>query len=243
MSNIEKAFDFFIKEFGGTFVSDLVGKKQNLKNADYIFEKYNVIAELKCLEEDKMTNPKFIEKASNIYMDALKKGGTKTILFGKCMLTSEDFSSEYREPLIKLYEEPIRNAIKKANKQIKDTKMFLNKNQFDGVLLLINSGNFALDPAHVLHLIDRILSRGLYSSINYAIFLTVNLTAEHPLQKQPYIVWASLYGRKNNNENFQNFENALIISWQKHLEYNFGFNIPFQNVEKHFFTSLKNKKS
>jgi len=122
MNDIEKAFDFFVHEFGGTVVRELVGASPPFNNADYIFEKYHVIAELKCLEDNKIVDAKFIDKASSIYLEALQRGGTRTILAGTCMLTSEDFAPEYQERLIKLYEQPVRSSIKKANKQIRDTK-------------------------------------------------------------------------------------------------------------------------
>ena len=242
MNDIEKKFDFFVHEFGGTAVRELVGASPLFSNADYIFEKYHVIAELKCLEENKIADPEFIDKVSSIYREALQKGGTKAIVFGTCMLTSENFTPEYQQRLIKLYEKPVQRSIKKANQQIRETKEYLGKNAYDGVLLLINSGNFALDPAHVVQLIDRLLSREFYSSINYAIFITVNLKAEHPSSDGDYMVWVTFYKRETGNENFKQFEEALRKSWQKHLEYTLGMQIPFRTVEDRFFSSLKNKK-
>ena len=243
MNDIEKEFNSFVQEFGGTLVCDLVGVSPPFSNADYIFEKYHIIAEFKCLEENKIVDPKFIDKASSIHLEARQKGGTQTVLFGTRMLTSENFTPEYQERLIKLYEQPVQQkSIKKANEQIRDTKKNLGKNAYDGVLLLINSGNLALDPAHVVQLINRILSRGLYSSINYAIFMTVNLKAEHPSINGDYIVWVPFCKNETGNENFKQFEEALRKSWQRHLEQNLGIQIPFRTVDDKFFSLLKNKK-
>jgi len=242
MNDIEKVFDVFVQEFGGTFVRDLIGSSPPFDNADYLFEKYHVIAELKCLEDNKLGDAKFLKKVSSIYLDALQKGGTRKIVFGTIRLTSEDFTPEYQKRLFKLYEQPVQNRIKKANKQIRYTRKHLGKDTYKGVLILINTGNLALDPVHVVQLLDRIFSRGLYSSIDYTIFLTVNLTAKHPSRDVEHMVWVSLYKKLVGNEIFNKFEAALRKSWQKHLEYNLGVQIPFQTAEEDFFHLLENRK-
>ena len=236
MNDLENAFNVFVKEFGGKVVHELVGSSPTFNNADYLFEKYKVIAELKCMEEDKLRDDKFIEKASSIYLEAHQKGGTQVVLFGTRRISSDAFTPEYQESMLKIYEQPIRNLIKKANKQIRDTKNHLGKDAYDGVLLLINSGNLALDPAHVVQLLDRMFSRGLYKSIDYTIFLTVNLTAKHSSLVGEHMV----YRRSKGNENFDQFEASFRKAWQRHLEYNLGVKIPFQVVDERIFNLLEN---
>jgi len=242
MSDIEKAFDIFVKEFGGMVIRELIDSSPPFNNADYLFEKYHVIAELKCMENDKLGDDKFIEKVSSAYLEARQRGGTNVVLFGKCRIPSDAFTHEYQERLLKLYEQPIQNLIKKANKQIRGTKKQLGKDKYDGVLLLINSGNLALDPAHVVQLLYRIFSRGLYSSIDYTIFLTVNLTAQHPSFSGEQMVWVPLYKRSKGNENFDQFEAVFRKAWQRHLEYNLGIQISFQVVDDYAFSLLQNIK-
>jgi hypothetical protein len=242
MNDTERQFNAFVQKFGGVLVSDLVGASPGFKNADYLFDKYHVIAELKCLSEDKAMDPQFIEKTSKLHQEAFQHGGTRVVIFGTVRLSADNYTREYQERLIKLYEEPIRNAVKTANKQIRETKQHLGKNDYAGVLLVVNENNMELDPAHVAHLLGRILSRGVYSSINHAISLTVNLRAVHPSHDGEYAVWTDSSPPSTKDAVFQEFESALRQSWIKYQERKQGRHIPLLQVDDSFFRSLKNRR-
>ena len=50
---VEKEFDVCVDLTGGERVSDCLSSPPNFHNADYLFRAYKVVAELKCLEENK----------------------------------------------------------------------------------------------------------------------------------------------------------------------------------------------
>jgi len=242
VSDIEKLFNPFVREFGGTVVRDVVGNAPPFYNADYLFDEYRVVAELKCLEDDKLGNPRFIEKTSSLYLQAFQAGATRKVLFGTRSLSSNDFAPDYEERFIQLYEQSIRNSIEKANHQIEDTKQHLGKADYEGVLLLVNEKNRALDPAHVVQHLDRILSEDSHSSINNAIFFTVSLKAQHPSGQGEYMVWVPMLRRRSGNESFERFERAMRDSWYGYLERTLGISIPRVISDMNSLASLANKK-
>jgi len=242
MNDTEKEFNAFVRSFGGTLVSDLVGKSPEFSNADYIFDKHRVVAELKCLDEDKLTDPHFMEKASKLYQEAYRKGATRLVVCGTCRVSSADFTPEYQERLMQLYEEPVRRAVKKANRQIRETKQYFGKDNYDGVLFLINENNLELSPIHLVQLIRRILSRGLYSSISYEILITPDFQATHPSHGGEYMTWAALPSSNQISVAFQQFEAALRESWIKHQEKKHGTHIPLLPFDMSLFESLINNR-
>lgn len=81
MINTEEEFNDCVKSVGGIKVSDLVGSSPGFSNADYLFNEYNVIAELKCLEEDKIKDKNIRDKASEIYRRCLNKNKAPVLVY------------------------------------------------------------------------------------------------------------------------------------------------------------------
>lgn len=50
---IAREFDALVKATGGKIIAEIVGKSPRFDNADYIFPEEKIVAELKCLREDK----------------------------------------------------------------------------------------------------------------------------------------------------------------------------------------------
>lgn len=70
---VETEMNRFVREFGGQLVLDVVGPNPSFANADYWFARENVVAELKCLSEDKSQDPRLhaaIQKLSNSFVDS-----------------------------------------------------------------------------------------------------------------------------------------------------------------------------
>ena len=60
--DIEKEFDNFVPEVGGQRVDELIGKSPNFDNADYVFDDDKIVAELKCLQENKLNDANLNKK-------------------------------------------------------------------------------------------------------------------------------------------------------------------------------------
>ena len=186
---VETELDQCIAEIGGVRVSDLVGQSPNFSAADYMFDEDEVVVELKCLEENKIDDEAITEKASLLYAEALRDGTAPVVAFGTVRLTTDGFPESFVRKLAELYRRPIQGVIKKANKQIRQTKQHLNRPRHKGLLLLVNDGHQALDPSHVMWLLHETFRRNSYSSINSVVFFTVNLLAKKPDIDRDLLVW------------------------------------------------------
>ena len=240
MNTIEKKFNAFVEEFGGELVSRLVGSSPGFDNADYLFDRYRVIAELKTLDEDKLLDPRFIDKTSRLYEEAHRNGGTQVVVFGTVRMSASEFTPECQERLMKLCEQPIRDAVKKANRQIRQTKEHLKRADYKGVLIVVNENNTALAPIIAVELLHRILARPHYSSIDNAVFFTVNLRATHVSKGGDFMTWVSILRYPEDDEAFERFESALRNSWHEYLARKLGV-FPVIRADDEFLGSLRNR--
>lgn len=137
---VEPTFDEFVCGFGGSKVLDLLALRADLRgspplNADYLFPADNVIAELKCLEEDTFSPDEFKEVFRSLMDDWQRRGVLPWHLFGgPIVVQSRDLPLVCQLELEKLISGTLRNVIKKANKQIRVTKETLNLPDTQGLL-------------------------------------------------------------------------------------------------------------
>ena len=240
MLKTEEEFDKFVSIFGGTKISDIVGSSPNFDNADYLFDDFNVIAELKCLEEDKIKDKRIQEKASALYNDILKQGKAPVVVFGTAQLSTEGFSDEFKEQIANLYKKPIQKRVIKANKQIRETKRKLKKDNHTGLLILVNDNNTALDPSHIMWVLAKIFQGKNYSSIEDILFFTVNLKSEHPSINKDLLVWVPIRrpGFDGCNDEFLE---KLQVGWFSYLESRKGESIPtIYSDSKALMDNIKN---
>jgi hypothetical protein len=80
--------------------------------------------------------------------------------------------------------------LRKANRQIRETKENLNRPEALGLLLLSNDGNLAFDPAMVAHVLYHSLA-SKFSSIEHVILVSANLRVQTTLSA-PVPLFASI---------------------------------------------------
>lgn len=88
----------------------------------------------------------------------------------------EQYAREYFEVIKKRLESSI---IRKANKQIRETKEYLGETEAKGLLIIANDNNFLLKPDMMLYLLNRILNNQ-HSNINSIIYFSANLFVKVP---------------------------------------------------------------
>jgi len=227
---VELAFDEFVTLFGGSKISALLSKYEDLKgspppNADYLFARDNVIAELKCLEKDTYSPEEFKEVFSSLINDWQDRGLLSWRLYGGPMLIqSRDLPIECQLELEQLINRRLRKVITKANKQIRLTKETLGLPNAKGLLLLVSDGNYFLRPEHVLPLAGRIL-RTRFSSINSVVYFTVNSAVDMPNLNRDGLIWIQSV-RDNFEPAAPEFLSRLRAGWFQHLALRLGVDIP-----------------
>lgn len=206
----ESLMDECINLIGGVKVSSLFKQPPSFDNADYIIDNYNIIAELKCLQEDKSTDNNFLNKIKNKFSGHLKKEGM--VIFGTILVNSNQLSDSCTKELHDIYLKPIRSLAKKANKQIRETKQNLNKENSHGLLILINDNNKLLEPSRAIELIGQCLRRDGLSSIDSVLYLTLNLTVTNQEESFEGLVWVECSRDPSNrcNKKFYSVLNKVL---------------------------------
>ena len=215
--DVEAAFTEFVRTFGGQIVADLVGPSPDHLNADYYFPDQRVVAELKCLEDDKREDQNIQSKVQRLF-DRWMDEGTVPRVYGEAVrIESKALPEACQRALYEVYKPPIQRRVIKANKQIKATAQRLRLgDDYKGLLLLVNDGNYAIESNGILYQIWRILGHQ-FRNINNVIYFTVNMTASSPRTPKPTLVWAQAT-RKSLPSVSMEFMASLFAGWRAHLE-------------------------
>ena len=177
-----------VRQMNGVVLDDVL-ERPTFQNADYWFPDAKVVAELKCLTEDLTTNAIFNKRVSELYASWVKLGLVPRPTAGRVRMNLRDLpprcAREYVDPIKKRLE---TSTIKKANRQIRETKQHFNVPDAKGLLILVNDGNYMLPPTMMAHLLFRIL-KGQHSNINSVIYFSVNENTSTPGIDTPSLFW------------------------------------------------------
>jgi len=127
----ESDFDSIFTKIGGSRFSSDHSREEGL-NCDYIFR--NSIVELKLIEEEPSEKKSKQEKISELFGNS-----TKTVVIDPLLLDKAAQSRYYR-----LVETPIKNALKKASKQLQVSAN--ENNDLTKIAIIINNGLSLLMP-------------------------------------------------------------------------------------------------
>jgi hypothetical protein len=215
---IEPEFGNFVRSFGGEVVEDLYPpQKRDFRNADYVFRREGVVAELKILTEDQATAPHIRQKTTEIYRRAAE-AGLVPVLHGRgnVKLQSRDMPESVRREIAEAHKRPIQTLVHKASKQIKATRNRLDMTAAKGLLILFNDGNFRLEHDAIAYLLARVLGNQ-FTSINSVFYGTVNLWSESPFTKNLVAPMVS-FTREGIKPIDGDFLYALKRGWIDHLD-------------------------
>jgi hypothetical protein len=236
--DIESEMNRFMPEIGGSLVSSFAGCNAQFANADYFFREENIVAELKCLSEDKSSDERQHRAILNLFENYVRRGlitdpGAPTI-----KINSVDYPKEFQRDLYCIIAKPIRWHVEKANRQIRETKNALSRSTAHGLLLLANDGNFRLEPDQLMYALDLTLG-DRFSSIDSVIVFTENMlttTRGFDLHIAP-IVPAS---RKGHAELSKSFFDRFVTGWSRHTSSLYGREIRvFRDIETGHLGSLR----
>jgi hypothetical protein len=184
--SIEPAFDGFVESIGGVVLKKQIGASPSFENADYVLHQQKIVAELKCLEDNKLDDPDYMAKIEAAWRKWEGLGYVTGEIPEQIVLNT--LPPCCGREMVTIASAPLKGVIKKANRQIRETKDKLNLPTYKGLLLLANDGNYALPPNTLDQLVGGILSVG-YTSINCYVLLSVNMVAQVPGVEIPCMVW------------------------------------------------------
>jgi len=170
--------DQAVRAAGGQRVTKLVDVNPSFDNADYVFPEDNIVAELKSLKNDFLSDPAVGVKMHELYNRWLDEGKEVPVIYGEGVLRTDQLPIECARELIGIFKGKLESAVlRKANRQIRETKENLNHPEAMGLLLILNEGNFAFDPAMVAHVLFHSLG-SKFSSIEHLILFSANLRVQ-----------------------------------------------------------------
>jgi hypothetical protein len=183
-SYVENEFDRFMLELGYTRVSEDVGNSPNFKNADYVNKMDKSIIELKVLQKEFFENGGVIDSLNAIIINPInidEKG------LGQYEFTLPDINREGKHDN---FEEPLRRVLKKANKQLKETKKYyFGDDTSFGFVILAQVGFSKLGADITAMLVQKIVSQE-FTSIDGTIICTPYHLSQNPttLQVNPICI-------------------------------------------------------
>jgi hypothetical protein len=183
--DVEAALTRQIAAIGGVHVRTIVGDNPPFENADFLFRSDCVVAELKSLDDDKLFDERIIKAASDLYVEELKNDQSLPVIFGEMVTSTAGRSEAFARKIAALYEKPIKGLVEKANRQIRETVKALNLPEAKGLLIVANNSHSALDPGHANYLLQRVLQRQTYSSINTVIYMSAGQRVALPDVETP----------------------------------------------------------
>jgi hypothetical protein len=133
--DIEKEFNMFFEKINFQRIDKMVGFSPDFKNADYIEPDRKIVVELKVLDKDFFDEGGIIERFHSFIPKAIKVDEKGLGLY------SLKLPAINREGKYDTLEEPLRRILKKANRQIRETK----ERQLDGIglgMLVLALNNF-----------------------------------------------------------------------------------------------------
>ena len=239
IGDIEAKFNKVVCQIGGDLVQNrLLSKSPGFENADYVFDKENVIAELKVLRKNPSLESELQKKIQAKFNKWMDQG--KLVFYGQVRMESNNLPEEMQWELLRIYSEPVRRVIKKANKQIRETKNQLKMPNAQGLVIIVNDGNYTLQPEHFGFAAHQSLTTD-YSSIHGVSLVTVNMEAKKAGVPTSLRIWMD-YVRNGTDEIDPAFLLRLRTAWTQHYSSLAGEPIPTLNYAMEDLSSLKYRK-
>ena len=186
---VEPLWQEFVRTLGGIVVQDVIPEPRNFQNADFAFPDQGVIAELKEVETEFSGTASFLSGFKKS-MDRLltERPEWRPNLFGGDGKIPSWFTPE----IVRLCRPPLSRILKKANRQIRETKLHFGVTSQTGVLLLVNDGFTSISPELIRAQVSELLLNS-YSSISCCVYLTVNRYIEFLGDPEPKLLWVTAY--------------------------------------------------
>ncbi len=154
----ELEFDRFVETLGYQRVSDDVGFSPIFENADYVNKENRITIELKIINKEYFENGGIIDSFKSVIIKpvSIDERGS-----GQYTFQLPEFNRENKHDN---FEEPLRRILKKANKQLKETRSYYwGDNESFGFLILAQVGLAMISPEITGQLVRKILNKEFHS--------------------------------------------------------------------------------
>lgn len=222
--DVERLFQEFVNSVGGEVLDETLVGQRDFKNADFIFKKQGVVIELKEIQKEfNVSKRKEIEEIliENNYSINSNENLLKEV---------QEIPLYIQKQIIRLSRNSLNSILKKANKQIRETKQRYGIKNNSGVAIIVNDGFCSLPHDLIIGLMCQSLSRD-YTSIDCLLYVTVNTYSIIPGSDEPTLFWRPVYSMKS-DEALANFIDILGSQFHELLATKINFTSSSQvNIE------------
>jgi hypothetical protein len=199
-SDVEKLLGEYVEYYGGQIVESLEENKTDRLNADYFFKEPLIVAELKTFQKDVFAEPEDIPRIQELYGKWLSSKKMTQKQFREHAFKGKPLPPKCTQDLIERASKTVERAIHKANKQIGTTKKTLNYENANGIIFLINDGNYFFTNEGFLSIICNIIGRKFKeSNFDVIIYQTINQATYKPGSELDHTVWIPIYTKVDEN--------------------------------------------
>lgn len=224
--SVEESWRQFVRSVGGEVVEDLLPEPRTFENADFLFRAFPMVVELKEVETE-FGRSSAVSDGFRALIGRLmeEEPSWRPNLLGG----SGDYPQWFSNEFIRLFRPPISRILKKANRQIRETKAHFEITASTGMLVFVNDGFTQLEPHFVRALACDLLVNS-YSSIDCFLYMTVNRYVEVAGTNVPRLLWMPSYSERAPDSLVQ-FVDDLGRKWHEYLETKIGpFSIPHEEI-------------
>lgn len=171
--DVEDAMRHVVRMLGGRVLSDSLPKDPGFNNADFVFDQEKVVLELKCFEDDNVLSEGNLAKARDLWSRWRRKHFVADPIPNE--FDWKKLSRAHQLEFIGIHTRSIQGAVRKANRQIRETKAHLGLNDYQGMLMAANDGITSVPPPWLVEGIRSNVERHHYDEIRHFIFFTANM--------------------------------------------------------------------
>lgn len=152
-----EAFTAAVKAAGGLSLDEEIFRP-TFRNADYFFPVDRVLIELKCLSKNGMTDDGYRDWLSRQYMGWVRRGLAPPPARERFVVNLPELPRAcYLDVVEKLAKKVESNFLRKANQQIRDSRVHLGLPGAHGILAIANDGDHSLPPGMLKRALGRLL--------------------------------------------------------------------------------------
>lgn len=219
VNDIENFMTEFVNSVEGETVMSIVGPSPDFDNADYYFKKENVLIELKCFEKDPFSKGDG-DKTVRFMTKWLEKGFIKVEDLFSYTSGNRSLPEECIQDMIQSCRKTFEEAIRKGNRQLRETKNRIGNDKTLKVLLLCNDGNYFLNEAGTFAIINDIFASRKDLEVDCFVLYTINQVSRMPNDDIDWMLWYPSYHISSPDEL------CAFINWLG-VEFNTFYNTKF----------------
>lgn len=200
--DIEALFSEYVEFYGGKVVEKQEDNDTDRSNADFIFVQPEIIAELKTFQKDLFSESEDSARMLGMLEKWIKSGFLTFEEWSKFVFHDKPLPKECVDDMVKRASKTIERAIYKANKQIAETKKTFKKEAANGVVFLVNDGNYFFKHEGFIAVIANIIGRKFRdASFDVVVYLTINQSTFKKDSELDYQFWVPIYSKVDEQGN------------------------------------------